>query len=192
MTLPSKHFAFGITFLVLAMVPGCRRAGDQDRAGAMPAYDSLPDYYRFLEHTGVNIDDVDSIWARLPYDSVYLRREPCFGACPMYEATLYRGGKARYHGTRFVERLGDYQGEVTLQDYGRLSYLLDRLGFMTMPDSFSASATDLPGATMVVSRRPEGEKAVHDYGYVGPVELWTLGVVFDGIVGRIQWEKVER
>jgi hypothetical protein len=87
-----------------------------------------------------------------------------------------------------VEREGDFQGEVTVQDFGRISYLLDRLAFMTLPDSFSVPYTDLPGATMVVSRKPEGVKGVHDYGYVGPVELWTLMEVFDGLVGRIQWK----
>jgi hypothetical protein len=148
----------------------------------------MPAHYRFLQHPGVGMEDVDSIWAALPYDSIYLRRDPCFGACPMYDATLYRGGRARYHGIRFVEREGDFQGEVTLQDYGRISYLLDRLAFMTLPDSFSVPYTDLPGATMSVERRPGGLKSVHDYGYVGPVELWTLMEVFDGIVGRIQWK----
>jgi hypothetical protein len=107
----------------------------------------------------------------------------------MYEATLYRGGKARYTGTRFVERIGSFQGEVTIQDYGRLAYLMDRFAFMALPDSFSGPYTDLPGATMAASRRPGGLKAVHDYGYVGPVELWTLMEVFDGVLGRIQWEK---
>lgn len=180
------------SLLLLPLVPGCRRV-PEEQAGAPPARDSvpspMPEYYRFLENPGVGVEDVDSIWARLPYDSIYLRRDPCFGTCPMYDATLYRGGKARYHGIRFVEREGDFFGEVTVQDYGRISYLLDRLGFMALPDSFSVSYTDLPGATMAVSRRPEGVKAVHDYGYVGPVELWSLMQVFDGILERVQWEK---
>jgi hypothetical protein len=62
---------------------------------------------------------------------------------------------------------------------------------MALPDSFSAPYTDLPGATMTVARRPQGVKSAHDYGYVGPVELWTVMQVFDGIVGRIQWEKTD-
>lgn len=167
-----------VTLLLLAaLLPGCRRVPPPEQN------------YRFLDQPGVGVESTDSIWAQLPYDSIYLRREPCFGTCPMYEATLYRGGRARYTGTRFVERVGNYRGEVTLDDYGRMAYLMDRLGFMALPDSFAARYTDLPGATMAVSRRPEGNKAVHDYGYVGPVELWSLMQVFDGIVGRIQWEK---
>lgn len=189
MTRPLGPLSFAFALLIPVLATGCRRV-PADQAAAPPARDgSMPAHYRFLQHPAVGMEDVDSIWAALPYDSIYLRRDPCFGTCPMYDATLYRGGRARYHGIRFVEREGEVQGEVTLQDYGRISYLLDRLEFMTLPDSFTVPYTDLPGATMVVSRRPEGVKGVHDYGYVGPVELWTLMEVFDGIVGRIQWQK---
>jgi hypothetical protein len=184
-----------LALAVISVAAGCRRVPAQEYSGSgtMPSTDTtlsqVPEHYRFLRQPGVGMKDLDSAWARLPYDSIYLRREPCFGTCPMYDATLYRGGKARYHGTRFVPNLGDFRGEVTVQDYGRLSYLLDKLGFMSLPDSFSVPVTDLPGATMTASRRPQGVKSVHDYGYVGPVELWTVMQVFDGIVGRIQWEK---
>jgi hypothetical protein len=182
-----------LALAAFAIALGCRQVPQQDQAGAPPARDSgqgsVPGYYRFLQQPGVGMEDMDSIWARLPYDSIYLRREPCFGTCPSFDATLYRGGRARYHGERFVPNVGDYRGEVTVQDYGRISYLLDKLAFMTLPDSFSVPYTDLPGATMTVSRRPQGVKSVHDYGYVGPVELWTVMQVFDGIVSRIQWEK---
>jgi len=185
-----------LSYLVLAAMAvagGCRQVPEPVYTGGMRSTDStpsqLPEHYRFLQQPGVATRDLDSVWARLPYDSIYLRREPCFGTCPMYDATLYRGGNARYHGSRFVSNQGDFRGEVTVQDYGRLSYLLDTLGFMSLPDSFSVPVTDLPGATMTVGRRPQGVKSVHDYGYVGPVELWTVMQVFDGIVGRIQWEK---
>ena len=145
--------------------------------------------YRFLNEPGVSVESLDAIIARLPYDSIFLRRDPCFGTCPMYEATLYKNGRARYHGERFVERLGDYTGEVTVQDYARLSYLLDRLGFMSLPDSFSVPYTDLPGATLAAHRNPGGFHSVSDYGYVGPVELWAMREVFDGILTKVPWEK---
>jgi len=177
--------------IVLSPMAGCRPAPEEYTGGMRrdSAVHTMPPAYWFLEQPGVGMKEVDSIWATLPYDSIYLRRDPCFGTCPMYDATLYRGGRARYHGIRFVGQVGDFQGQVTLQDYGRLSYLLDRFEFMTLPDSFSVQVTDLPGATLAATRRPGGTKSVHDYGYVGPVELWTLMQVFDGVVGRIQWQK---
>jgi hypothetical protein len=178
--------------LIGLLVTGCRQAPpaqQSDSASPTPRDSSAGmEVYAFLNQPGVAVEDVDSLRARIPYDSIFIRRDPCFGSCPMYEATLYRDGRARYSGTRFVENVGDYRGEVQLQDYGRLSYLLDKLGFMTLPDSFSVPYTDLPGATLAVSRG-KTTKSVHDYGYTGPVELWTLMEVFDRILDRIPWEK---
>ncbi len=162
-----------VLFLVAAL--GCRAAA--------------PDPYDFLRQPGVGVESEDSLWARLPYDSIYLRRDPCFGTCPSYEAVFHRGGTARYRGIRFVEREGEYHGRITIQDYGRLAWLLDRFEFMAMPDSFKATYTDLPGAVLGAFRRDAGTRMVYDYGYVGPVELWTLREVFDAIAGQIVWTK---
>ena len=146
--------------LLSYLAAGCRQAPQAEPNVGMPAGDSaareVPPHYRFLSEPGIGMESVDSLWSQIPYDSIYLRREPCFGTCPMYDATLYRGGRARYRGIRFVDRVGDYRGEVTLQDYGRLAYLLDRFEFMSLPDSFAAAYTDLPGATLTVHRRPNG------------------------------------
>ena len=89
----------------------------------------------------------------------------------MYEVTLYRNGRA-LQGLAVRRPDRDLAGgEATIQDYARLSYLLDHLGFMSMPDSFAAASTDLPGATLSAHRTPGGARAIRDYGYVGPVEL---------------------
>jgi Domain of unknown function (DUF6438) len=189
-----RLFPWTILAIALLWSPACRRVAPPAENGAAPPKPGdgttrLPEIYRFLSEPGVGVESMDSIRAQLPYDSIYLRREPCFGTCPMYEATLYRDGRAQYSGERFVEKEGDYRGEVVLHDYGRLSYLMDKLGFMSLPDSFSVPYTDLPGATLAAHRRPEGLKSVHDYGYSGPPELWALMEVFDRIVDRIKWEK---
>lgn len=177
-------------FLCIACHPGGSAKPDSSSMAAVDSSRSADSAYRFLDQPGLPVDSVAAVQARLPYDSISLRRDPCFGTCPMYEVTLYRNGRARYKGLRFVDRIGTWRGEVTIQDYARLSYLLDHLGFMSMPDSFAAASTDLPGATLSAHRTPGGAKAIKDYGYVGPVELWTMREIVDGIAGRISWEKV--
>jgi hypothetical protein len=76
-----------------------------------------------------------------------------------------------------------------LQDYARLCYMLDRLGFMALPDSFAATYTDAPTITLSASRQPGGWKLVSDYGPVGPVELWALRELVDRVVDGVTWEK---
>ncbi|MEO8295367.1 MAG: DUF6438 domain-containing protein [Gemmatimonadota bacterium] len=145
--------------------------------------------YRFLSERGVSSDSNEVIRARLPYDSISLKRDPCFGTCPQDEATLYRDSRARYVGIRFVDNIGTYQGHVSLQDYARLCYMLDRLGYMTLPDSFAAPYTDQPTLTLTAHRTPGGLKSVRDYGPIGPVELWSLRELMIAVTGKIQWEK---
>lgn len=60
---------------------------------------------------------------------ITLRRGPCSGACPMYEVTLAADGAATWDGERFVDRLGRYQGQVDVNDFGRLARFMRRAGF---------------------------------------------------------------
>lgn len=185
-------FPSGIFVLALALAcaPGGGARPDSTTVTRSPSDTATADStYRFLDQPSLSADSVAAVQGRLPYDSISLRRDPCFGTCPNYQVTFYRDGRARYTGIRFVDRIGTWHGEVSIQDYARLSYLMDHLGFMTMPDSFAATYTDLPGASLSAHRSPGGSKAISDYGYVGPVELWTLREVIDAIAARISWEK---
>jgi Domain of unknown function (DUF6438) len=60
--------------------------------------------------------------------SITLRRGPCFGTCPMYEVTLAADGAATWYGERFVDRLGRHQGQVDVNDFGRLARFMQRAG----------------------------------------------------------------
>ena len=147
-------------FLCIACHPGGSAKPDSSSMAAVDSSRSADSAYRFLDQPGLPVDSVAAVQARLPYDSISLRRDPCFGTCPMYEVTLYRNGRARYKGLRFVDRIGTWRGEVTIQDYARLSYLLDHRGFMSMPDSFAAASTDSRRYTLGPShsRRSQGNK----------------------------------
>jgi hypothetical protein len=147
----------------------------------------VPAVYRFLHDLGIPPDSEAAIRARLPYDSISIRRVACFGTCPVYELTLFRDGRARYVGKKFVSRMGTYTGSLALRDYGRLCQLLDVLGFMALPDSFAARYTDLPTAVITAHRTPEGNKSVSDYGYVGPIELWAMQQLIDDAGEQISW-----
>jgi hypothetical protein len=52
-------------------------------------------------------------WKAFPYDRIDLERTACFGMCPAYRVSLFRGGRAESHVTQYTERLGDFEGKVT-------------------------------------------------------------------------------
>jgi hypothetical protein len=69
---------------------------------------------------------------------ITLERTPCFGACPVDKVTLRADGTALHTGTRFAERLGEYQGLVSTTEYRRLTALLLTQGFFTLPGRYTA------------------------------------------------------
>jgi hypothetical protein len=71
--------------------------------------------------------------------SVTLRRGLCFGTCPMYEVTLTAEGSATWHGERFVDRLGYHEGQVDVNDFGRLARFIQRADFFGWEPEYLAN-----------------------------------------------------
>ena len=57
----------------LTLLGAACRPAPEDQAGTVPRdspVGEIPPQYRFLQHPAVGMEDVDSIWAALPYDSI--------------------------------------------------------------------------------------------------------------------------
>jgi hypothetical protein len=74
---------------------------------------------------------------------ISLQRSPCFGTCPIDKVVLRSDGTARYTGTRFVERLGDYSGKIGVDEFKRLAKLIDDTSFVTFKDRYTSRGQDL-------------------------------------------------
>jgi hypothetical protein len=132
-------------------------------------------------------------WADLPYDSIQLERQPCFGTCPVYTFQLFRSlspeapGRAEYEGIDYAEREGTFEGEVDRFDYARLCQLLEYFGFEDFEPSYTGNWTD-DSTVIVTVRRPGSEHTVSDYGRQGPPELQALQLAIDAVAEKIEWE----
>jgi Domain of unknown function (DUF6438) len=121
--------------------------------------------------------------------SITLRRGPCFGTCPMYEVTLAADGAATWYGERFVDRLGRYQGQVDVNDFGRLARFMQRAGFLDWEPEYLGNVTDLPDyfLTAVVG---DQTKTVRQNGVDEPPDFWVIAAVVDGLAEAINWTAV--
>lgn len=118
---------------------------------------------------------------------VTLERTACFGTCPAYKITLRRDGTATYVGMEYVERKGTYNGKF--YGFERLAQFIEARGFFDLKDNYSINATDLPSAITTVVRAGQ-RKTVINYGDVGPLELWGVEKVIDGVMANTKWQKV--
>jgi hypothetical protein len=149
-----------------------------------------PELYTFIhESAGVSIGQYEQALQALPFERIELERTACFGACPIYTVTLFRDGKARYHGEGFVKNEGDFTGRIHISQFGRLCFLLERLGFSEFEREYSAPWTCSPTVYLRVWRAGEAEPiVVKDYGSYGPIELWRLQQAVGAVAGRIEWK----
>jgi len=146
----------------------------------------VPSEYKALYDGGIPTDQVPQVWAGFPYDRIELERTACFGTCPVYRVRLFKGGKAELHRIRFSEPIGEFEGTVSIFDYGKLCYLMKRLGFDELPARYTAGWTDSP-TFIVTATSGNTTKVVSDYAGVGPVELWAVQQAVDAVAHRVRW-----
>ena len=163
-------------------------AGQPGQAGVsnQQVASGVPDEFKGLYEGGIPVDRVPQVWAGFPYDKIELERTACFGTCPVYRVSLFRGGRAQFHGARNTERIGEFEGQVSIFDYGKLCYLMQRMGFDQLPGRYTAGWTDAP--TFIVTAVPGNTtRIVSDYSGIGPIELWAVQQAIDAVAQRVRW-----
>jgi hypothetical protein len=120
--------------------------------------------------------------------SVSLQRGPCYGRCPVYEVTFASDGAAIWHGESFIERIGDYRGELDEADFERLALFIEQCGFFDWDDEYAAPVTDNPSHDLRVARGSE-VKHVHQYGTDEPADFWTVATLIDGLALHVEWKR---
>jgi hypothetical protein len=146
-----------------------------------------PKTYDFLRHGFISDDSLPVIRARIPYTTITLEREACFGTCPAYKVTLFKDGHATYVGTEYIPRVGHFHGQVDIWDFGRLAYFIDQQRIDTLQGRYAAAWTDAPTATVTLTRQDGRIVTIEDYGEVGPIELWALREAIDAAGQKITW-----
>ncbi len=104
-------------------------------------------------------------------DYIRLGEGPCFGACPVYELTLYHGGQYVLMAGRFTE--GDERSVNRPADdsFEAAQAILTEYGFADLPEDISPGneeacphpATDLPTADITIGNADGYYRTVHYY-----------------------------
>lgn len=84
-------------------------------------------------------------------DTLYLKvsRTGCFGRCPIDEVELLPDGKVRYHGIRFVPRMGLYERKLTPDEQKQVLSLFQQADFGKYREQYDdIGATDLPAVIL--------------------------------------------
>jgi hypothetical protein len=125
--------------------------------------------------------------ATLPYSQVSIERAEHGWSKRL---VLFRSGKAEI--TKVVK--GDrsvfsWVGTADMNMYARVCYAFDTMRFMELSRSYNADWNHAPTCELSAVRNG-AEKNVLDIGDVGPIELWIMQTMMDGIETQIDWREV--
>lgn len=166
---------------------------DKDQAISPQEIPGVPMRYWFLYEDNWPYDTKEKEAARdgLPFDEISLTRGGMLQ--PSYAITLRRDGTANYDGVHNIKRKGRYAGAVELMRYGRLCYLMERMKLEEMSPNIrldKSHGSSARGVTIGVRRVGESEFSyITEINGSGPIELWAIQLVIDGIAAEIEWKQ---
>ncbi|HEY9641961.1 MAG TPA: DUF6438 domain-containing protein [Coleofasciculaceae cyanobacterium] len=124
---------------------------------------------------------------------VSLERTACFGACPVYQLTVYGDGRVVYNGQAFVAVQGQRTAQISPEQVQKLVKAIEAANFFSLAEQYTVEATDLPGAWTSVTLNGQS-KRIWRYGSTGdpaldnaPRALTELEQTIDTIANSQQW-----
>ncbi len=73
-----------------------------------------------------------------------LQKNPCFGKCPYYLMTIYKGGIVRFDGRKFVKKFGLYTKKLSKSEYKAIKKAFKKADLWSFKDSYISNIPDLP------------------------------------------------
>jgi hypothetical protein len=118
-----------------------------------------------------------------------LKRDMCYGPCPVYSVTLSRTGDARFVGEHFVDLIGEHQAHIDASAFAELASAVVQLGFDSFARNYAIPVTDNATTTTWIVRNGQ-RLEVEDYGDAGPAELRALVDLIDDAASKLDWRSM--
>ncbi|RMG76525.1 MAG: hypothetical protein D6714_21225, partial [Bacteroidetes bacterium] len=125
------------------------------------------------------------------YVMASIKKTPCYGTCPVFEARFYTDGRVEYVGKMNVEKVGTYQSRV---DEATLKAIKDKAleaGFFDFYDKYptgDVQISDLP-TTITHLRIGDMQKTVSNK-YQAPEALKAYEKYLLELLDRLEWSAV--
>ena len=113
----------------------------------------------------------------------------CFGTCPVYELSIYEGGKAVLQAKRFMDDLGTKEQMLSTKVYAEIEEAFAKSDFYSHPDEYKTMIQDLPSTTLIYNNGTT-EKSVRCKEHI-PEELLKLENLLVAVVNSDKWIMTE-
>ncbi len=118
-----------------------------------------------------------------------LKKTPCFGQCPIFEAEIYASGKVSYIGKNFVDNIGTFEGKMDKQLVADLVNDAVNAGFFDLEDDYPSKATDFPSRYITVTHNGKTKTVRCEAG--GPEGFNTIEKLLDTHLKDVEFTSVQ-
>jgi len=111
--------------------------------------------------------------------SIGLKKDPCFGFCPVYTFKVDGKGNATFQGDRNVSKEGSWERTLTPEETNALFSAFEKSNFEAFEDEYTDQVTDLPTTWVTFVLGPIN-KTIKDY-YGAPEALRELEKLVEAV-----------
>lgn len=121
---------------------------------------------------------------------IELKKDPCFGVCPVYSFKIEGKGIASFTGMRNVEKEGEWSRQLSPDETNAIFSAFQQSKFSEFQDEYTSQVTDLP-TTWITYHDGATTKTIKDY-YGSPAALKDLEKMVETLAEEdTGWEKKE-
>ncbi len=121
-----------------------------------------------------------------------IKKTPCFGRCPVYEATLYSDNRLVYEGKQYTEREGTFEAKISNEQLKELLKFALAADFFKLSEMYPMEGRPIPDlpSTITYLKIGERENQVNN-NHDAPQALRAYEKVFIKLFEELDWKEVE-
>jgi hypothetical protein len=186
-----------IVFAFLLVQVACKTTQEQESTAQSPKEDRVANtsssmkapITKPLPPMKLDKSAVDQLKLKSGDDSLFasIKRTPCYGRCPIYEAKIYNSGFVIYEGKRFVDKEGVFIARFSSDQLLEISQRAIELHFFKLNDEYDSPVTDFPTTYTSINNGKITKLVKNRVG--GPDNLKELESFLDEMLNAVSWTK---
>lgn len=121
-----------------------------------------------------------------------IKKSPCFGKCPVFEAVLYSDGSASYKGKKNVEMLGEYEAQASEELAKLILEKAETIKYFELEDTYPTSGRlikDIPNTVTELNKNGQKKQITNNHN--APQELQDFEKYLLTTFDSLNWKKVQ-
>jgi hypothetical protein len=119
-----------------------------------------------------------------------IKKTPCYGQCPVYEAAFWSDGTATFKGVNNVKNMGDFEAKFDPKIAREISDKADSIGYFSMNGEYPMAGEKIADLPNTITEIRRGDMIKHiDNNYDSPPALQEFEEYLAALAAKMEWRK---